>query len=248
VFQALPRLLKHLRRLNFSGMTRSLFMFAATAAMLVLGGCASVSISNRDWIEQKPAVPEKILVRPFVVDVSDLRVDREGSELQEFKNEFSADFAQRLAERLTKYVAPAGVLPPDAPTPRGRVWVIEGRFVRLHQGSRALRAFIGFGLGQTRTDSIVEIFRPDLKGGLVPVARLSTTGGSNSEPGALLSGPFGAVPRLATQVAASGLSADARRTARTITAAISEKLHADGGKLAGRPLRAKPLGGLPGEK
>jgi hypothetical protein len=64
----------------------------------------------------------------------------------------------------------------------------------------------------------------------------------------LFGGPFGAVPRLATQVAASGLSADARRTARMIVAAISEKLHERGERLAGKPLRAKPLGGFPEER
>jgi hypothetical protein len=229
-------------------MPKSFLSLAAFAATLLLAGCASVSLSNRQWIETKPEAPEKIFVRPFAVEIADLRVDREGAELLEFQNEFSADFAQRLAERLTKYIAPAEVLAPAAPDPKGRVWIIQGRFVRLHQGSRALRAFIGLGLGQTRTDAIIEIFRPDPKGHLIPVARLSTTGGSNTEPGALLSGPFGAVPRLAAQAAASGLSADARRTARTITAAISEKLHATGAPLAGRPLRAKPLGGLPGER
>jgi hypothetical protein len=228
-------------------MIRPLSSLAAFAGILLLAGCASVSLSNRNWVEPKPEVPEKIFVKPFAVGLANLRVDRQGDELREFRNEFSNDFAGRLAERFSKYIAPAAVLDPAAPFPKGRVWIVEGRFVRLHQGSRALRAFVGLGLGQTRTDTVVEIFRPDSKGGRILVARLSTTGGSNAEPGALLSGPFGAIPRLATQATTSGLSADARRTARTITAAISEKLHEDGATLAGRPLRAKPLGGFPGE-
>ena len=229
-------------------MWQTLSKLAAVAGVLFLAGCASVSLSSRNWVESKPALPEKIFVRPFVVEIEDLRVDREGKELVEFKKQFSRDFAQRLAERLSKYIAPAEVLDSGSPVPRGRVWVVEGRFVRLHQGSRALRAFVGFGLGKTRTDAVVKILRPDSKGREVLVAQLSTTGGSNAEPGALFGGPFGAVPRLATQAAGSGLSADARRTARTITAAISEKFHAEGAALAGRPLRAKPLGGFPGER
>jgi hypothetical protein len=79
------------------------------------------------------------------------------------------------------------------------------------------------------------------------VAQLETTGGSNAEPGALFSSPFGAVPRLITNVTTSGLAADARRTARTITAAVSEKLSAQGAQLAGRPLRVKLLGSLPSQ-
>jgi hypothetical protein len=57
----------------------------------------------------------------------------------------------------------------------------------------------------------------------------------------LFSSPIGALPRLAASAAATGLAADARRTTRMITAAIAEKLSAQGVKLAGRPLRAKNL-------
>jgi hypothetical protein len=213
-----------------------------------ISGCASVSLSKREWVESNPEMPDKILVRPFSLDSEKMKVDRGGDDLEEFKNQFASDFAKRLAERLSKYVAPAVVAMPGEKIPGGRIWVLEGRFLRLHQGSRALRALVGFGLGGTKTETQVEILRPEGKKRMQTVARLETTGGSNAEPGALIGGPFGAVPRLATQIAASGLSADARRTARTITAAISEKLHDGGGKLTGRPLRAKPLGSLPGQE
>jgi hypothetical protein len=228
-------------------MLNRFFLFAAGALASCLCGCASVSLSERNWTEPKPDAPERIYVRPFEVETGDLRVDRQGDELLGFKRQFSEEFANRLAERLSKYIVPSEVLNPSAALPEGRVWIVQGRFIRLHQGSRALRSLVGFGLGKTRTDAVVEIFRPGKKGRLLPVASFSTTGGSNAEPGALFSSPFGVVPRLASQAAGSGLSADARRTARTITAAISEKLHEGGAELAGRPLRAKPLGGLPGD-
>jgi len=218
------------------------------AGLSLLGGCASVSLSKREWRDAEPEAPEKIFVRPFAVEQEVLRVDREGETLADFEQKFAADFARRLAERLSKHVAPAEVAPANGVISGKNVWVVEGRFTRLNQGSRALRAFVGFGLGGTKTEAQVVVLRPGKRGRMERVAEFETTGGSNAEPGALFGGPFGAVPRLATQVAASGLSADARRTARMIVAAISEKLHERGERLAGKPLRAKPLGGFPEER
>lgn len=192
-------------------------------------------------------VPDKILVRPFTVDREKFRVDRDGVELDAFEQKFSAEFADRLAERLTKHVRPAMVISRNEKVKHPKAWLIEGHFTRVHQGSRALRSLVGFGLGATKTEARVDVFQVAAKGRLIRVAQLETTGGSNAEPGALFSSPFGAVPRLITNVTTSGLAADARRTARTITAAISEKLTAQGVQLAGRPLRVKLLGSLPSQ-
>jgi hypothetical protein len=221
-------------------------MVACLSAGSIFSGCASVSLSKREWIEPAAPAPERILVGPFTLDRGNARVGREGGGFAEFEGEFLREFSGRLAERLSKHVAPAEVLEPDEKIPKGRVWVVRGHFTRLNQGSRALRAFVGFGLGGTKTEARFEVFRAGSRGRLEKIAEFETTGGSNAEPGALFSSPFGAGPRLVTQLAASGLSADARRTARMVTAAISEKLHSRGEKLAGRPLRAKPLGDLPG--
>lgn len=218
------------------------------AGLWLMAGCASVSLVKREWRDAEPEAPERIFVRPFAVERGVLRVDRQGDELVEFEEKFQEDFAQRLAERLSKHVAPAKVAGVGEKISGRDVWVVEGRFTRLNQGSRALRAFVGFGLGGTKTEAVVRVLRSDAWGRLEMVAEFETTGGSNAEPGALFGGPFGAVPRLAAQLAASGLSADARRTARMITAAVSEKLHERGEPLAGRPLRAKPLGGFPEER
>jgi hypothetical protein len=213
---------------------------------LMLGGCASVSVSRQEW-SSKVCVPDKILVRPFTVDRKKFRVDRDGVELDAFEKKFSSEFADRLAERLTKHVRPAMVISMNEKVKDSNAWLIEGHFTRVHQGSRALRSLIGFGLGATKTEARVDVFQVAAKGRLIRVAQLETTGGSNAEPGALFSSPFGAVPRLITNVTTSGLAADARRTARTITAAVSEKLTAQGAQLAGRPLRVKLLGSLPSQ-
>ena len=213
---------------------------------LMLGGCASVSVSRQEW-SSKVCVPDKSLIRPFTVDREKFSVDRDGVDLDAFEEKFSAEFADRLAERLTKHIRPAMVISRNEKVKDPKAWLIEGHFTRVHQGSRALRSLVGFGLGATKTEARVDVFQVAAKGRMIRVAQLETTGGSNAEPGALFSSPFGAVPRLITNVTTSGLAADARRTARTITAAVSEKLSAQGAQLAGRPLRVKLLGSLPSQ-
>ncbi len=214
---------------------------AAALAASLLSGCASVSLVQRDWKVTPVPVPEVICVRPFTAELGAAKVDRDGAELDAFAREFGAEAAGRLVERLGKHVGPAKVIGVSERVTNPRHWILEGRFVRMKQGSRALRSIVGFGLGGTRLETVVDIYRIDPRGRRQALAHFQTTGGSNAEPGALFSSPLGLVPRLAVSATASGLAADARRTSRMITAAIAEKLASQGVKLAGRPLRAKEL-------
>ena len=214
---------------------------AAALAGIFLSGCASVSLVKREWKVSPVPVPEVICVRPFTAELGAAKVDREGVELQAFAREFGTESAGRLVERLGKHVGPAKMISANERVTNPRHWVLEGRFVRMSQGSRALRSIVGFGLGGTRLETVVDIYRIDPRGRRQALAHFQTTGGSNAEPGALFSSPLGLVPRLAVSATASGLAADARRTSRMITAAIAEKLASQGVILAGRPLRAREL-------
>ena len=215
-------------------------MTAALAGFFISGG-ASVSLVKREWKVSPVPVPEVICVRPFTAELDAAKVDREGAELQAFAREFGTESAGRLVERLGKHVGPAKMIGANERVENPRHWVLEGRFVRMNQGSRALRSMVGFGLGGTRLETVVDIYRIDPRGRRQALAHFQTTGGSNAEPGALFSSPIGLVPRLAVSAAASGLAADARRTSRMVTAAIAEKLASQGVTLAGRPLRAREL-------
>lgn len=210
-----------------------------------LSGCASVSVKREVFQEgsKPPAIPEAIYVRPFVLQ--GLRVDREGEDLTAFKSEFQAGFSRMLTERLSKYIAPARAIGAAEAVPRGNAWLIEGEFYRVHQGSRALRAVVGWGLGGTKMDCVVRVY--DLRSKREePLAVIETTGGSNAEPGALFGGPFGAVPRLVLTSVNSGVTPDTRRTARMITAALFEYLARGNSALPAGSLRAKRLGEVPG--
>ncbi len=214
---------------------------AFAGAAMLLGGCASVSMVKRDWLVSPVPAPNMICVRPFTVEAGRAEVNRAGTELDAFEQKFSLETAGRFAGRLQKFVGPAKVIGAGERVTDPGHWVIEGRFVRMEQGSRALRSVIGFGLGGTRLETLVDIHRIDRAGRRQNIAVFETTGGSNAEPGALAGGPFGALPRLVAGVASTGLAADARRTARMVTAAIYEKLALQGVPLAGPPIRARDL-------
>lgn len=196
-------------------------------------------------------MPDEIFVRPFEVPKAALRVDREGKDLEKFRRSLGDFMAQQLAARLTKHVAPARVVAVGDATPQGNVWMVTGEFERVNQGSRLLRSTVGLGSGGTKMEVLARVF--DLSGREpLEFLHIETTGGSNISQGiggivmVPFSGPM-ALTSLANAIdgVRSGVSFDAQRTAKEITAAISEYLHTRRA-LGGRPLlKSKRLGEMP---
>ncbi len=215
----------------------------ATAALtlLIFSGCASVSVKESRFTEQKYPLrtPSIIFVRPFVFAPGALRVDRSGEDLRKFESIVAAQMANRLVELLGTSVAPARLATLTERIQGKNIWVVEGQFDRLNQGSRALRSVVGFGLGGTKMETTALVYSLDKKGQQTLLARIQTTGGSNAVPGAVLSGPVVAVPRLIFTAATTGVSSDSKRTARMITAALSEQLSKAGAPLPAPALRPK---------
>lgn len=204
-------------------------------------GCSSVSVleSRFSSSERKLTTPPKIYVKPYTFSEGSLRVDREGEKLKTFQSEVSQQMAERLVTRLTDHIAPAAILGAGEAKPRKQTWVMEGEFTRVNQGSRAARSLLGFGLGGTKMETTTKVYRVSDSKKQELIALIRTTGGSNAEPGAILGGLVFAGPRGILRAATSGVSADSRRTARMITATLSERLAADGATLPGPALRAK---------
>ncbi len=74
------------------------------------------------------------------------------------------------------------------------------------------------------------------------IAEIETTGGSNAEPGMLtFPTPIGGGIRALVSLAKTGVTADQKRTARMITAAMAEKLETQGYALRGTKERVKRL-------
>jgi hypothetical protein len=232
-----------------------LIRISAALAMLLLASCASVSVEKmRHTIppQEGPKIaPDEILIRPFVVSNEALRVDRDSEELEEFKKELRDRLAQQTAERFKKHVANARVVAAGDTLPQGNFWLVSGEFQRVNQGSRLLRSVVGFGTGGTKMDTVVRVYDLSQK---EPREFLTfeTTGGSNVSQGVLgvLTFPVGgpmAFMSLANAVdgVRSGVTFDTKRTAREITATLSEYLHKRRALVGKKPIKPKRLGEVP---
>ena len=207
-------------------------LVACAALPLFLGACASISVKKGQEFAT-PQPPTIIYVANFSTAGGHFNVDREGAELTEFKqnlqNVLQAGQVADLKNRLVN-AAPA---PLDAQNRSERAWLVTGTFVRVNQGSRLLRTAIGFGAGGTKMITRVRIYDLAMTDRR-PFLSFSTTGGSNAEPGAVTS--FATDPLdLAVQIALSGVSGfshgvteDAKRTAREVTAELSDYMYRSG--------------------
>jgi hypothetical protein len=198
------------------------------AAILALAGCASISVEPGTAVAtgQKP---ERVYVEEFSTDEGKFKVDREGAELAEFKRDLQNMMTAGITTDLSKRLIPAVAAGEIARPQRENAWLIRGEFVRVEQGSRLLRGTIGFGAGGTKLETRVQVY--DLStGDPKPFLTFATTGGSNAEPGV--------IPSLATDPltlvidaaggagnVAHGVSEDTTRTAREITAELSDYMY-----------------------
>jgi hypothetical protein len=196
--------------------------------VLALSGCASISVQPGTAVAtgQKP---EKVYVEAFSTDTGEFNVDREASELAEFKTDLQKMMVTGITVDLSKRLIPAVAADKTSFARREKAWLIRGQFVKVNQGSRLLRGAIGFGAGGTKLETRVQVY--DLStGDQNPFLTFATTGGSNAEPGALPSlatDPLTLVIEAAGGAGnvAHGVSEDTTRTAREITAELSDYMY-----------------------
>lgn len=206
-------------------------------ACIVLAGCSSVSIHEES--ENAALAPSS---RPAVLWVRPFEVPR-GTEFDAAAKAPEDDprirvgqlVAQGVLSRAEKWVAPGKLLAVGEPAPVGGL-LVEGKILRVRQGSRALRLGIGFGAGRSLLETSVKVFNLD-RSATEPWMVFETTGGSNSEPGLIgmvvpspVSVPI-AVTLLGGTAAAGaitgkGVTEDSLRTGRTVAAAVHERLAA----------------------
>ena len=210
-------------------------------ALPLICGCASVSVKEDKWTQERLSLPKQIYVKNYEVPAEVLNVDRGGAELEEFRRTTADNFNKELCERISKRIAPAVPLAKGARPERGS-WIVEGSFLRLNQGSRLLRSLVGLGAGGTKMEARTVVSVVGSRGTKKTIAEIETTGGSNAEPGMLtFPTPIGGGIRAVVSLAKTGVTADQLRTARMITAAMAEKLEAQGHTLRGKPEKVKRL-------
>lgn len=213
-------------------------LFAA-AVLWTLAGCASVGVRNPAETAAAPKLPKQIFVADFDASKGVFKVNRSGDELVGFQQKTTNVLADYLVADLTKSIV-AAVRQNDSPHRRTNAWLITGDFVRVNQGSRALRGLIGLGAGGTKLEASVRVY--DLSHlTKEPVLQFETSGGSNAEPGAVLGGTFGALPNAIRNAGARGVTDDTARTAREITAMVADYYSKNGGSLLGKTAKPKIL-------
>jgi hypothetical protein len=202
------------------------WLAAALGCAGFLAGCASISVEPHSE-SNEARKPEKIYVAPFSVAHGDFAVDREGAELRDFKTDLRASLQSAMVADLSKRLIPADDAPAAGTMMGQHAWLIRGEFKRVNQGSRLLRGAIGLGAGATKFETRVQVY--DLAvSDQEPFLTFSTTGGSNAEPGAItgvwtnpvttvLGVGLGGIGNLM-----HGVTEDSRRTAREITAVLSD--------------------------
>ena len=205
-------------------MTRILALLALSCA---LTSCASISVDDaRASVRQNK--PSLVYVTDFSTAHADFEVDRTGDALAGFKSNLQLMLSTGLAKAISDRLVPAIAEGKPANQREKNAWLVRGEFVTVKQGSRLLRSAIGFGAGGTKLETRVQVYDAQNPG--APFLTFSTTGGSNAEPGAILA--FTTDPlQLAiggVSGAAHGLSEDAARTAREITAELSDYMYARG--------------------
>jgi hypothetical protein len=220
---------------------------------IYLASCASVSVDNiRQTGPNPPRVaPDEILILPFALNEDGLRVDRTGKDFETFRAELQARLNRHLVKNLETHVAPARVISTEDALPRGNYWLLTGRFARINQGSRFLRSTLGLGAGGTKMETIIVM--QDLSGPIPnKFLAFETTGGSNISQGIggvatlPVSGPMALTSLFnAVDGIRSGVSFDTIRTAREISATLSDYLH-ERGALSNKPhIKPKRLGEVP---
>ncbi len=203
-------------------------MAAGVAVAMVLASCASISVQpGTSAVTTKK--PEMVYVADFSTARGDFAVDREGAELTDFKQHLQLMLQTAMVKDLTDRLVPAAPATPSQHPPKVVVWLVRGEFKNVQQGSRLLRSTVGFGAGGTKVETRVEVYNlaedPNK-----PFLTFSTTGGSNAEPGAIASLTTDPLYLAIGGVSgvAHGLSEDTARTAREITAELSDYMYKRG--------------------
>jgi hypothetical protein len=195
---------------------------------LVLVSCASVSVEDgTERVTQR--MPEMIYVLDFSTANGDFQVDRTDGALAEFKKNLQLMLKTAMAADLTDRLVPAVPGMKSDWSRTTNAWLVRGEFTTVIQGSRLLRSAVGFGAGGSKVETRIEVYDLAQNSG-TPFLTFSTTGGSGSEPGAILALTTDPLQLAIGGVsgAAHGLSEDTKRTAREITAELSNYMYQRG--------------------
>lgn len=165
-------------------------------ALVVVAGCASTEVSNRQRYEGAPlARPDRIIIYDFTGDPADVPATSVfaaqmaeapplTAEQAELSRKLGAEVAKELVADLQGMGLPA-VAAAGQPPPQVNDIVIRGYFVSVDEGSAAERVMVGFGAGAAELSTAVEGYQMTAQG-LRPLGRGEIKSGGGELPGMVL--------------------------------------------------------------
>jgi len=201
--------------------------------VIVLAGCSSAGIFDLQKSGKKVTqAPTTIWIEPFSIRPGAMKLgNRTAAEKRALGEEISRNLASRTSKEVQRYAANAAV------SHRGRsqapgTWLVSGEIVRLDQGSRALRAGVGLGMGATDLQTRVRVTAIHANG-RTKILTFQTRGRSGLEPGAALGVATGGASLVGTGAglvggSLPGISSDIDRTAFETAAVLSDLLARNG--------------------
>lgn len=222
---------------------------ALLLVLVVLAGCASTEVSNRERYEgEKLARPDRIIVDDFATTPAEVPADSALSEQPaaaqtpeeiEAGHKLADEVAKQLVADLQGMGLPA-VRAAGQPAPQVGDIVIKGSFVTVEDGSAGKRILIGFGSGGADLQTVVEgyVMTAD---GLRKLGSGEVTSAGNKTPGmvvplavmAATANPIGLIVvggmKLAGEATgSSGIEGRAKATADEIAAQLKEAAEKQG--------------------
>jgi hypothetical protein len=218
-------------------------------------GCAAISVEDTKAHPPAPQqLPKKIILLPYRATPKKFIVQDPGPERTKIIHSEQKALALDLQKRLQKYIAPTMLKKEKSNLPTGNYWLVEGSWDKVIAGNRYLRAVIGLGAGKSimSTTTTISYYK---NRAWKPFLTIKTTGGSGIAPGAASAlTPIGPLSLSNILVNAGGsasgglmggVSADRKRTAREIVAALLEYLDEAHLPIKKKGVHPKRLGHFP---
>jgi len=194
----------------FEEMRRFAQVSICVALFAMLAGCAKVSVTPRgveqanpaqvaDALEAAPTAPTQVAVRDFVFYSASVKENgsplhrgtdllrRSSADERRIKigQDAAATISTQTAKRLGKMGLPATRIPgnSDAPTYNNTL-LVTGQLVDVDEGNRFTRIALGLGVGESRLDTEVHVYRV-MEGQKAEVLAFTTHADSGRMPGLL---------------------------------------------------------------
>jgi hypothetical protein len=206
---------------------------------LLLGGCASGVPNQNSLSAQSQVHPESVYVETFAVTPDQVKLDA-GGVMKKLKSQFSdasaqtqqvdvaAQVREALANELVQKLQAMGlrVIRSDVPPPAGQnVLIVQGRFVKVDEGSRRRRVVIGLGAGKSEVGASVQVVYQPAGGAPIVLQRFDANADSGKMPGIAETAGVGAVAGRVTTSAAVGGGLHGVGEAKHVTLeAVSKRL------------------------